>query len=553
MTKPRRRRAAWLTAALGGLLAIAILPAAASAGSSSTDLANGAALSVSLDAPANNAEYLTGDTVNVSGTASVGIGDPSASLVYVVDTSGSTGSAGGACGTVLACEKAFVSALNSAAASSGSIYDIGLGRFSDSGTVAYPLTPLPAAGFATALAGLAAGGGTNFNAGLGTAVTLFSASAQPHKVLVFISDGFNGTSGSGALTTLTSAGVQIFTVAVGSGSGCGGSVSPTLAQIAAAGGGTCTHVTDPNDLPGIIPNLIGSTLDSVALTADGNPVTVTTSPALPQPGPASVNWSASVAGLAAGDHQLCATSTGTAVTGGSATTPATCVTVHVLDIALTPATATNELGTPGQTHSVTATISAGTTVAGRTVSFTIPSGPNAGKSGAGTTNAAGAATFTYTATQGTAGLGTDSIKACFTTAAGATDCASVTKLWRDTTAPAAACVEGPNPGGNVPNSGPNAGKSGQNPDGFYTLTGTDAVGVASIVVKDSGSPFVSNPFATGDNVKITQTPGGTPSDTRPGPGGLVSHLKLKGDALLVVTDTSGNSTTVSCKVAPPPK
>jgi hypothetical protein len=124
----------------------------------------------------------------------------------------------------------------------------------------------------------------------------------------------------------------------------------------------------------------------------------------------------------------------------------------------------------------------------------------------------------------------------------------------DSTPPTASCVETTNPSGkNVPKSGPNAGKSGQNPDGFYLLTGTDAVGVASIVVMDSGSSFVSDPFASGDTVKITQVPGGTPSDTRPGPGGITSHLFLNGDAVLVVTDTAGNVTRVGCKVPPPPK
>jgi hypothetical protein len=124
----------------------------------------------------------------------------------------------------------------------------------------------------------------------------------------------------------------------------------------------------------------------------------------------------------------------------------------------------------------------------------------------------------------------------------------------DVTPPVASCIETTNPSGkNVPASGPNAGKSGQNPDGFYQLVGTDNVGVASIVVADSGSSFVSNPFASGDKVKITQAPGATPSDSRPGPGGIVSQLKLKGDAVLVVTDTSGNVTRVGCRVPPPPK
>jgi hypothetical protein len=115
----------------------------------------------------------------------------------------------------------------------------------------------------------------------------------------------------------------------------------------------------------------------------------------------------------------------------------------------------------------------------------------------------------------------------------------------DVTAPTAACVQGANPGGNVPNS--------NNPDGFYQLLASDNVGVASVVVCDNASSFCSDPFAPGDTVKITQTPGGTPRDERPGPGGIASHLFLKGDAVLSVTDTSGLETRVSCLVPPPPK
>ena len=124
---------------------------------------------------------------------------------------------------------------------------------------------------------------------------------------------------------------------------------------------------------------------------------------------------------------------------------------------------------------------------------------------------------------------------------------------QDATAPSARCVQGVNPAGNtIPPAGNNP-KSGQNPDGFYQLLGSDNVGVASIVVCDSGSSFCSGPFAANDYIKITQAQGTTPSDDRPGPGVLVSHLKLSGDAILTVTDTSGNTTTVTCLVPPPPK
>lgn len=123
----------------------------------------------------------------------------------------------------------------------------------------------------------------------------------------------------------------------------------------------------------------------------------------------------------------------------------------------------------------------------------------------------------------------------------------------DVTPPTASCTPTTNPAGQNEPTAPGKGGQGQNQDGYYILHGTDNVAVASIVVRDSGSSFVSNPFADGDKVKVTQAPGVTPSDNRPGPGVIVSHLRLKGDAILKVTDTSGNFTEVTCLVPPPPK
>lgn len=123
----------------------------------------------------------------------------------------------------------------------------------------------------------------------------------------------------------------------------------------------------------------------------------------------------------------------------------------------------------------------------------------------------------------------------------------------DTVAPKAQCVPTTNPAGkNIPTA-PAKGGQGQNQDGYYQLLGSDNVGVASIVVRDSMSSFISGLFASGDKVKIVQAPGVTPSDSRPGPGVIVSQLKLKGDAIVRVTDTSGNMTETSCLVPPPPK
>jgi len=123
----------------------------------------------------------------------------------------------------------------------------------------------------------------------------------------------------------------------------------------------------------------------------------------------------------------------------------------------------------------------------------------------------------------------------------------------DRTPPKASCEPGTNPAGKNDPNAPGKGGQGQNQDGFYQLFGSDDIAVASIVIRDSGSPFVSLPFASGDTVKVTQAPGATPGEKRPGPGVIVSHLTLKGDAILKVTDTSGNVTEVKCLVPPPPK
>ncbi len=66
-------------------------------------------------------------------------------------------------------------------------------------------------------------------------------------------------------------------------------------------------------------------------------------------------------------------------------------------VGLSPVTATNP---PGTSHTVTATAvsSTGAPVPGATISFLVLTGPNAGKTGAGVTNAAGQVTFTYTDT-----------------------------------------------------------------------------------------------------------------------------------------------------------
>jgi trimeric autotransporter adhesin len=98
---------------------------------------------------------------------------------------------------------------------------------------------------------------------------------------------------------------------VGASSACSGGTTGNLADIT-VNGGQCFAVPDPNDLPNIIPNLIGSTLTSLTMSVDGGPQTpVATTPALPRPGPAAVTYSTMTAGLSPGSHVICVTGNAT--------------------------------------------------------------------------------------------------------------------------------------------------------------------------------------------------------------------------------------------------
>lgn len=242
--------------------------------------------------------------------------------------------------------------------------------------------------------------------------------------------------------------------------------------------------------------------------------------------------------------------------GQSVTFPSPTVNVRgcAAAIDLTPPTAVNELGTPGQTHSVDATVSDdfGDPVNGVLVDFEIPSGPNTGASGSGTTAGSGMTSFTYPAAQGLAGLGQDTIEGCFTNGGGASVCDTATKDWVDTTPPVVQCPATTNPSGNnVPGS---KGSGGQNPDGFYELVASDAVDPdPDIYLSDTASATVFGPFASGTKIKLTQAPGATPNQ-KPGPGDIDHHITINGDGSVTATDSSGNvSAPISCTVPPPPK
>ena len=94
-------------------------------------------------------------------------------------------------------------------------------------------------------------------------------------------------------------------------------------------------------------------------------------------------------------------------------------------VGLSPATATNPVGTD---HTVTAFAQAasGAPVAGVTINFTVLTGPNAGKTGVGTTGADGKTTFTY---HDDGGAGTDTIQASIVSGGSTFNSNIVVKIW----------------------------------------------------------------------------------------------------------------------------
>ena len=527
-------------------------------------LSNGAQLAVSVDSPVDGTEYVgTSVDVPVTGTASVGLGEADATIVYVMDFSGSTGltPSGSTCGTILECEKSFFVGLNAAAVADGSTDEVGVVKFSDSSSIALGLTAPTSAGVNTAITSGGPGGGTNCAAGLADALTLVNATTNGTKIVVFASDGVCnlGANVSGPAGDLATAGAIVQSIAIGAGSSCttdGG--RGTLNQIA-QNGGVCTPVPDPNTLPDIIESLIGSSLDSLTLSVDGvsSPIPNTEiAPDLPQPGIANVSYATTAENLAPGDHTICVTAAGSDVLGDSETAQG-CVTVQVVNLTATPATAVNELGSDNA-HTVVATIAGDpSVVAGRTVTFVV-GGKNAGTSGTCSptpdckTNAAGQVSFTYTVPKADSSLGTDTISVSAQLGSPpATVTVQVEKIWRDTTPPVLTCTPSVNPnGGNVP--------GGSNEDGFYLLTATDTVTAeASIVIRVNGVGRPDgSPFRSGDTMKYTQAADGKAAESKPigGPSSAVAaHIVSGGDARVTATDTSGNTAIVTCLVPKPPK
>jgi hypothetical protein len=366
---------------VGAFLALALATAAAAADGS---LPGGTSISVDVVSPSDGAT-VNGPAVPVTGTASVGQGVPvpNTALVYVVDVSGSTAQAGGCGGDqngdgdadfVIDCEIAAARATNQSAIATGTVLDTGVVAFADTAvtgdvgpaagdqSLTGPDTDANSAGgpdveqvLASAFStfggngGLAqftaknAGNTTNFEAAVAAATALATGSGAGTKIVAFLSDGEASSGGSVAdeVAAAALAGVRFETFAIGSASSCtdtGTAGQGSLDDIATGTGGTCTEVTDLEQLPDIVPGVIASQLTEVALSLDqtlnGTPDSAFSAlpnaeidPDLPQSGPASVDWTHTFPGLGPGDYEVCARATGS--DGGGSGSVVECSTFHV--------------------------------------------------------------------------------------------------------------------------------------------------------------------------------------------------------------------------------
>ena len=566
MHKNTRRRACGVTAIL---LAALAAPLATTTGAVAADgTVTGAKALGATDIACGGSVPVT-----VTLDAETGIAGNPVDIELVLDRSGSMQ---GAIGDLKTAAKSFVDIIDEATDGSlnGVVANgsrIGVVSFADGASVDASLSA-DANAAKSAIDALGASGGTNHSAAISTGQAQLAGSAPTNeKIMVIMTDGQTtvGPDASPAAAAARNAGTEIF--GIGLGSVDANEIrdwttdpdathyyeAPTPAQlqevfeaigaaivVPAATGVTVVDTVSPQFAVG------GAAVSKGAVAQNGNQLTWTidelgtetvtltfTATHLPATGGGALAVNPTVAYTDAEGHVVTFGNPTVNVRGCAA----------VIDV--TPEHEVNELGTPGQTHTVTATVTDdfGDPVPDTAVDFAVLAGPNAGATGNGNTSAAGAVDFTYPGAQGLAGLGQDSIRGCFTHAAGHQVCDDVLKDWVDTTPPVVTCEPTNNPGGgNTPPAG--------NEDGFFIISATDAVDPdPQVFVSDSAGPAVFGGFPSGTKIKLVQAPGATPNQ-KPGVGDIDWRITLKGDALVYGVDSSGNqSVPVSCLVPPPPK
>lgn len=317
----------------------------AAAGTLPAGTAFGAEL-VDLSAPEGGMQTLRA-TADIGATDAVS----STTLIYVFDLSATT-RVGGGCGgdqngdsladTPLDCEIAAATALNAQAVANGTVGEVGLVGFASGATTA-DLAPGAGSqaliepdsdedsdgtpdviramqsafsgkrgqpvGFRAHTLATTQNRTTAFSVGVEAACDILGGTENPNRLVVFLSDGLNlrGEELSSVLPCGVPAVFQTF--ATGAEASCDAvPVLGGLQAIADLTQGTCTTVTDLEQLPQILEAVVVPQLTRIELTIDGGQpidITASASETMPQTGPASIEVAVAVPALADGNHELC--------------------------------------------------------------------------------------------------------------------------------------------------------------------------------------------------------------------------------------------------------
>jgi hypothetical protein len=305
---------------------------------------------VSLSEPVDGSQQLTAVTA-ISGTAAV----PDTTLVYAIDLSGSTldgpGCGGdrnrdGLADTPLDCEIAAATALNEQAIDNGTVAQVGVVGFAGGAVTAdvgveegIQVLTAPDAdddsdgtpNVIEALESAHSGGrnrpvgfrvftpvetdtrSTAFSAGIGAACQAMSETESPNRLVVFLSDGSNGSGDPVASVLPCDPAVVFQTFAAGADASCeADSELGGLQEIADLTEGLCTAVVDLTRLPAILESVVLPQIVQIQLAIDGeDPIDIShaAKPALPASGEGEteVDVDYPIPALTEGQHRICMT------------------------------------------------------------------------------------------------------------------------------------------------------------------------------------------------------------------------------------------------------
>ena len=314
------------------MLGAAPLLIASASATFSTDLSNGAALQIELTSPFPAAKHTLGATetvadIPVRGGAHVGKGAPDVSYIYIIDSSSSTSDYDGTCGTTLECEQKFFQALHQEVIKDGSAKLTAVIDFDDVARMAAEFQDPANQEVIEAISfGISDGGTACINAlELAALAVLDKKNTAGTTVVIFAGDGMcniddyapydqqasQGENVTVSADILAATGAIVHSIAVGDSVDC--SQYNDLARIP-RNGGECFSIQDPNDLPDIIDDIIGTNLTSLEMKIDnGNYAPLDqkgVSKSLPAEGAVDVEFNTTAKGLDQGTHMICVRATG---------------------------------------------------------------------------------------------------------------------------------------------------------------------------------------------------------------------------------------------------